>query len=154
VGYFPPLATRIRRAAGQRDTDAEGGTDRKYARDGDFTAHEFYEAFADGEAEAGAAVAASRGSVDLLERTEKEIERAGGDADTGICNQKFKPVVDASLLGGLDFEADFTLIGKFDRVADEIDEDLAQAGRVTAETGRGLGGDEGGEVDLVAKRGG
>ena len=88
--------------------------------DGDVAAHFAGDAAADGEAEAGAFVEGLAGDLD--EGFENGFEMFGGDADAGVGDAEAEDSGRAS--GG---EADGTGLGELDGVAEEIEEDLAEA---------------------------
>ena len=52
----------------------------------DLAAHQFGQALADGQAQAGAAIAACGGGVGLLEALEQAIDLLGGQANTGVAH--------------------------------------------------------------------
>jgi hypothetical protein len=145
---------------GAREGEPEAGALALLADDADGTAHEGDEAFGDGEAEAGTAELAPGGAVGLGEGLEEAGLGFGGDADAGIADGEADGEDGLWLLGGGwvgfgggsgewgDFEGDFALVGKLDGVAEEVDEDLAEAAGV-AEEGRGDAVvDEAGEFEV------
>ena len=93
------------------------------------------------------------GGVALLEGTKQKRQRLGRNPHAGVADQKLD-LVNTSLAGnGGDFEADLALVGEFDGVTDEVDEDLPDAGGVTEKRGGNVGADEGNEIDFVPLRG-
>ena len=109
------------------------------------------DAAADGEAEAGAALLAGVGGLDLLEAVEDGVELVGGDAAAFVDDLE-----EDGVGGGLGVDADGGGDGgELDGVGEEIGEDLEDAvGVAVEEEGFGIGGlgDGGGlerEVDGV-----
>ena len=113
-------------------------------------AHQFGQPFADDQAEAGAAVAPRGRAVHLLERLEKFFRGFLGDADAGVGDGEKK--VMALVIPGLDLNVDndFAPLGKFDRVSDQVDEDLPQAGGVADQIGGNFLRDEVGRFQMLA----
>ena len=68
------------------DGEDERGALAGDALDAHVATHESAEALADREAEAGAAVFAGGGGVDLREGFEEAVEAVGGDADAGVAD--------------------------------------------------------------------
>src|SRR5204863_7828182 len=112
------------------------------ALDPDFAAHQFGEALADGQAEAGAAVVASGGGVHLLEGLEEPVLFVHRDADSGVAHRKVQqPLLrvtkkigvglvarlksSGAAPGRSDLDGDLALVGEFNGVANEVDQDLA-----------------------------
>jgi len=133
---------------GHADADEEGGADARFAFDPDGAAHEGGEAAADGEAEAGAAVGAGDGGVDLEEVFEETRLFVRGDADAGVGDAEGE----RDLVGGggvhADIEADAAAVSEFDGVAEEVDEDLAKAGGVALDGAGNVGAEEVGEREV------
>jgi len=69
---------------GHLDGEGKGGAFSRLALHPHVSPHQDGHALADGEAEAGAPVAAGGGAVDLLERFEEAGKGLGGDADAGV----------------------------------------------------------------------
>src|SRR5207249_9174199 len=104
----------------------------------------------DRQAEAGAAELPGGGSVGLRERAEQTSPILPCDADAGV--RHFETHDDRPLLPLLQAGAqhDLSLFRELDRIADEVEEDLPQAARITAQ-GRGdLVVDQAGELELLA----
>ena len=93
-------------------------------------AHHLDQVPGDGQAEPGAAVAARRRHVGLLERREQPLDLVGGDADAGVADGEVRaPRVDR-LARHRDLDADLAALGELDAVAEQVQEHLAQAQRV------------------------
>src|SRR5262249_31212492 len=71
---------------GERDGEGEDAPDADLTLDPDLAAHHVHEAFADGEAEAGAALAPERRPVYLREGLVESGDVGGSDADTAVVN--------------------------------------------------------------------
>ena len=111
--------------------------------DADVAAEDGDEAMGDGESEAGAAVFAGGGGVDLAEGLEEPVLAFERDADAGVAHREAKPLGLVGRGGGETGRADENLavLGEFDGVGDEIDEDLANAEGVADEERRDVVGD-------------
>jgi len=109
-------------------------------------AHDLDETGGDGEAEAGAAVGAGGRGVGLREGLEDLDELLLRDADAGVGDGEAKG---GGFVAGLmvermihdDFEGDLAVPGELDGVADEVEENLAEAGGVADEDIGDVGGD-------------
>jgi hypothetical protein len=104
--------------------------------------------FRDGEAEAGSAEAPGGGGIDLGEGGEEFAEVFPGDTDTGIDDPEAECGLD--IIGGLEvhLDRDATLTGEFDGISSQVEEDLAEAARIAAESGGDFRGDEAGEFEV------
>ena len=96
----------------------------------DAAVHQFHQLLRDGQAQTRAAVLAGSGTVGLGETLEDEPELVLGDADAGIGDgeaETSRPVV-----FGIRLDPHFepALVGELDRVAEQVDEDLAQPVRI------------------------
>lgn len=159
-------AIRIRRAAhstqsfgrqGERDVLAGGAGGGKpelaalarCAADADLAAKQLGDLLADGQAQAAAAITARCRSVGLGEGIEDAVEKFGGDADSGVSHRKTQvpAVVDA-----LDVEHDRAVFGEFQCIADQVNEDLADPGRVAAQLVRKVGSDPGAQGQALVAR--
>lgn len=100
----------------------------------DLAAHQFDLMAADADAEAGAAELARGRGVGLAETLEQPIDGVGGDADAGVFDGEAPPGARVAWCHGLrrDAQPDLPARGEFDRVAQQIGQHLAQAGRVAA----------------------
>jgi hypothetical protein len=135
------------------DVKAEGGSASRAAFDFDVSVHELAKAFGDDEAEAGAAVATGGGGVELAESAEKAGKLVCGHAYAGIDDFAAEGKGSGVGDGGLAFvvwvagevDGDSAFFGEFEGVADEVDEDLAQAVLVAFENRRDGRGDVGKE---------
>ena len=131
----------------ERNGDLKGRAVTVFAFDPDVAAHELGELAADGEAEAGAAVLACGGGIDLREGLEELVDLVGGDADAGVADGKENKRFAGFGLGTGDGDADFALGGEADGVGEEIDEDLAHARDVAGVAERHIGRDGPEEID-------
>ena len=143
---------------GGEDREVEGGSLVDDALGPHGAAEHLGEALADREAEAGAAVLAGGRVVDLAKRLEQAVHAVGADADAGVGDRELQLVARGGVavalgeLAGADGDGDLAAGGELDGVADEVDEDLAQAGGVGDEPRRGARVDDRGEVEaLVAE---
>ena len=115
--------------------EPEGGAFAGGAGDADLAAHEFGELFADGQAQAGAAVFAGGGGIDLGEGLEEPADAVGGDSDAGVGNFE----ADEGGVGEIFFEGsgdgNMAGLGELDGVVHEVKEDLLEALGIAAEMG-------------------
>ncbi len=138
-------AGRVRRR--QRQGDPEGGAVPDPAVERDLAAHAFDDAARDGEPEPGAAVAAARAAVALLELVVDRRDALRRDAGAGVAHLDD----DAVRLGRHD-DADAADLGELDGVAGEVDQHLSEAVAVADDPARHAGGHEGGDLDALALR--
>jgi len=89
--------------------------------------HQFHQLFADREAEAGSAVLSSRRTVLLGERLKDRCTALRSDADARI--DDIEPEVDTQQLAASlpQHQSNLAFLGELDGIANEIDDDLAQA---------------------------
>ncbi len=118
--------------------EGEAGTFSLFRGDIELTAHEFGEAVGDRESEAGAAGPAGDVVFGLREGFKEALLIFGGDADTGVGDGEAGGEFGGTVGEEGEAEGDFALVSELDGVADEVDEDLAEAEFV--------GGDEEGVV--------
>src|SRR5262249_37712096 len=133
------------------DGHPEGAAEPRAALDADAAAHLLDDPLADREPEPGAAEAPRRAGVDLEELLEQHRDLGLGDADPRVLDLRAddrRVVVD--VLGG-DLDEDVALARELDRVADEVDEHLAEAARVADEPRGRAGGVAEGEVDALLR---
>src|SRR5690606_25520456 len=114
------------------------------ALDPDLAAEELDQAPGDREAEAGAAEAAGGRRVDLRKGPEEAIAAILRDPDPVVADGEAEAI---AALAELD--PDVALRGEFDRVADEVGEDLAEARRVGDAAGRAAGLEAIGEAEAL-----
>ena len=88
--------------------------------------HQFDQALADGQSQSCAAVSPSHRTVGLREGFENLLLLFDGHTDTSIPHGKMEEG-GACLQLADDVDGDFTLFGKLDGIADQIDQDLADA---------------------------
>ncbi len=98
------------------------------------------QAFADGQAQAGAAVLAGGGGVHLRERAEQAVQPVRGDADARVSYHKMQDIPRRAGVIGLRSpdalldlyrEHHFAFFSELQGVVEQVDEDLPQAGHVT-----------------------
>jgi len=129
--------------------EGEDGADAQLAAHGDRAVHGLGEAARDGEPEAGALYAAGELGVAAVERGEERGEMFGGDAAAGI---RYFDTEVAGLAGGA--QGDVAARGEFDGVAHEVEEGLAQALGVAAESAGQAGFDPVDVAEALALGGG
>ena len=146
---------------GRADGEEEGRPAADFTRDGDGTAHELHQPLADRQTQAGAPLGPGHGRVDLAEDFEKEVHLLMRNAHAGIAHgEAYFPHVVHFRRGLLhlrqgaagDLEADFAPVGELDRVADEIEENLAQALVITDETRGQILMDDVDEIEALLAR--
>ncbi|MNZ32527.1 hypothetical protein D3C78_498580 [compost metagenome] len=96
-------------------------------------AHAFGQGAGDGQAQAGAAVAPRGGGVGLFEGVEHVLQAVGSNADAGVLHRAGQPeqllTIQQLPAGG---DGDAAGFGELQRVADQVDQNLPQAGGVAA----------------------
>ena len=111
-------------------------------------AHALHQLVDDGEAEAGAAEQPGGGTVGLSEGVEDVAVLLLGDADAGVAHLDAHTVAVMGTDGAHQHLAPF---GELDRVADQVDQDLAQSGGVAGDEVGQPGVDQAGQLHpLVA----
>src|SRR5476649_1606039 len=133
VRFARHLRHQLRRhAVGQRQLEREGAADAGRADDVDGAAHQLDQLAADRQSQTGAAVAPRGGGVGLLEFLEQARDRIGGDADAGVADAEADQVIalPARPLQPLDAQGDVAALGELEGVADQVDQHLAQPGRI------------------------
>ena len=115
-------------------------------------AHQLDETLRDREPEPGTAVAARGRGVDLAEGREQPVHPVPGDADPRVPNGELEPV--RARPGGLgrDVDDDLALLGELDRVREQVEQHLPQAGRVPDDSCRHALVDEAAQLDLLLPR--
>ena len=116
----------------QRAFEPEGRTLAGFGVDADLAAHQVDDAFADGQAQAGAAVQAGGGSIGLGEGVEQALLLGVADADAGVAHLEAQLVLGGGFAQTAHVELDATALGELDRVADQVGQHLAQPDRVAA----------------------
>ena len=105
-------------------------------------AHEFDETAGDGEAEAGAAEASGGGAIGLDEFFKDPLLHGGGEAGAGVGDRDLEGGLAAGCVIG-DGDTNLALIGEFNGVAEEVDEDLMEAEGIAKDPGGDVGADGG-----------
>ncbi len=100
----------------------------------DPAAHQFHQALADRQSEAGPAVPARGGRIGLGEAGENHLDLVGRHADAGVGDAKAERTVGISRHA----HSDAAAFSKFKRVADQIQKHLPQSAGVAAEPRRHL----------------
>lgn len=120
----------------QGEGDAEGGAAAEFAMDGDGATEGIHEAANDGQAQAATAEAAGGGGIGLDEGVKEAGDFAGFDAEAGVVDGEGDLVFVA--LGG-DAEVDVAGFGELDGVAEDVEQELAEALGVTEDRGGDIG---------------
>lgn len=81
----------------------------------------------DGQAQAGTAVTAGVGRVELPEGLEQLRQVVGGNADAAVVNLEVQPVVLGGVRGQPHAQPDLAVVGELDRVGQQVQQHLAQA---------------------------
>ncbi|MNV31160.1 hypothetical protein D3C71_1224590 [compost metagenome] len=107
----------------------------------DVAAHRLDEAFGDGRTKAGAFVPAGHADISLLEGFEQTRAHFRRDADAGIEDVKAQahPAIGFGIEHG-HADLDTAMVGELDRVAGDVEQDLAQVTQIAAQQRRhGIG---------------
>ncbi len=114
------VARSERRAAIERQPQREHAALAHFACNGDAAAQQAREFTRNRQAEAAAAVLATRRSIGLLERFENHLELVGGNADAGIAHVDTQHVV----VRRRDRQRDLAMRRELDRIRQQIAQDL------------------------------
>ena len=142
------LVVCIEAVTSKGSTKPHGRAAALFAGHRDGAAEQFHEVAGNGETEARATEAAADRAVGLRERFEQPLDCFFVDADAGVGDFKSDCNLAVHVFCGGHADDDFTSIGELDRVADEIDQHLAQAHGIAFDTNGCLGRDD--EADLEA----
>ena len=113
-------------ALAQSEGKPEGAARFGLAFHPDFSAHQLRQPLADRQAQTRAAVLAGHRAVRLLESGEQPLLIQGGYADAGVLYFAAQQHAMRAFLQHADTQGDATLGGELDRVAGEVEHDLAQ----------------------------
>ena len=116
-----------------QDRKTEGGAAVLFAFELDPPAHVFHQLFADGKAQSGTTITPGDRAVGLAERLEKLWLLLTRNADAGIAHDKKHLEATCGLGTTQDFEVHAAVAGELHRVAQQVDQHLAQAGFVLLE---------------------
>ena len=119
-----PLGDRHSRPL-EHQGEVEGAAAIELAVEPDAPAHPLDQPATDGETKPGPAESARRRGVRLSEGVEDEPALVGRDPDARVLHGHAQGYVLGGHGLGVDANGDFALLGELDRVADQIDEDLA-----------------------------
>ena len=118
---------------GVGEAEAEGSAAPGLAFHPDMAALLFDQLFGDGQAEAGAAVGFFTVGIGLLETLEDVRQLIGRNADAGVAHREFEGGLSLVFLHQMHPYADRTFRGELDGVADQVHQDLVEAGGVANE---------------------
>src|SRR3954471_18242095 len=104
----------------------------------DFAIHHLDQAFGNGEAEPGTAVLSRGRCVGLRKRLKQPSTLLGCHAYPSVTDREFELHAICELLLYAGSYEHLAALGEFDRVADQVDEDLAEAHGITYQVGRDL----------------
>ncbi len=123
-------------ANSQRHFEMKGAAATRFALHPNRPSHESYQASRDGESQAGAAILAGGRAVRLAERFKDHLLFFRRNANPGIGHAEVKIGPAGAFGARLHMQGDLAAGGKFQSIAQQIDENLPQAGRVA---GQGVG---------------
>ena len=123
----PPVT---RRGTPQLDGELERGTMSWPTCDSDLPSHELHELFHDRQSKPRAAELPCGGSVGLRERGEQPCQRLGGDADAGVGDRAFHRQCSGVLRQEMEPHGDLAAVGEFHSIAHQIQQHLAEPGRI------------------------
>ncbi len=104
-----------------------------HAFDADLAAHHFDDALGDRQAQTSAAELSRGRGIDLGERLEEPGHSFFGDADAAVADAKPENGMGIGPVFQFGIDDDFAALGEFQGVADEVKDDLAQAGGIAAD---------------------
>ena len=131
---------------GEPRGEVKGAPPAHAAFDPDPPAHALHQPGGDGQAQSRAAVLAPGGIVGLLEHLEDHAQLVLGDADSGVGDGEVEHGFVFRLRLGGHVEDHFALLGELEGVADEVDDDLAQAAGIAGQALRYVGVDMTGQL--------
>ena len=139
-------------AVGDREIqgEAHAGALAEPALQGDLAAHRLHQALADRQPQAGAAVVAVGGVLDLEEGLEHLGGLVGRDADAGVADREAEPGLALGGGRGGDADGDRALVGELDGVADDVEEELVELAPVADHPPRHRGRHVADEGDTLA----
>src|ERR1700680_3347534 len=111
------------------NSDGEARSTTEFAFDGDIAAHHATEILAERETKAGPAIFAGGRRLGLIEVLEELLQIVRAYSNAGVADRDSDPVFRIALLTG-DLKGHPSILGEFSRVAQKIQDRLAQAGRV------------------------
>ena len=118
------------------------------ALDRDRPAHQLDEALRDGEAEAGPAEPARRRRVDLAERREQPVHPVRWDPDPGVAHRRARAGRSRIRVGSASTRTTTSpAVGELDRVREQVQQHLAEAGLVAEDPGGRVLVDQTAELD-------
>src|SRR5438067_1016968 len=146
---------RLRRPAlsGEAGGEAEGGAAARLAGQPDRAVHHFAELLRNAEPEPGAAIPPCRRTVGLGEGVENVPLFFHRNADAGVTDFEGKQNRRSISVDRIDANANRTLFGELDRVADQIGQDLPQPRRIADQRGRQSGRQETSQLQRFTKSG-
>ena len=129
---------QIKETAGRRIDERAGGQSKacregecaaapRFARQVDLSAHQFDQAFADRQAQPGAAEAPGDAGVGLDEGLEEARGLFLADTDAGVAHRNAQQHFGLALFDAIDADGDVARFGELDRVGDQVADDLAEA---------------------------
>jgi len=113
--------------------EPEGAADIRLAGDADIAAHQMYQPLADGESQASSAVLAGHRAIRLFEGVEQPLLLRGRHADAAVLNLETHHHALLMVGDATHPQVNGAGGGKLDRVADQIEQDLAETQRVAAQ---------------------
>src|SRR5690606_12527409 len=142
---------RFMRHFRQRQFQPEGTAVAGFAVDTDNAAHQVGEVATDFQAEAGAAELAIGGRAGLGEGFEYLRVMFGVDADAAVLHRKMQAQRMRSRYA-FDAQRNFPAFGEFFGVAEQVHQNLSNAGRVALDKGGDVVGDGGGKGDAAIEQ--
>src|SRR5690606_5319892 len=118
----------------------------------DFTAHAFHQSFADHQAEAGAPVLPRTGSIYLGKGIKQTVFLAAGQADTFVADSDLDIRLCLLAIEQHNINDDVAFVTEFNRVADQVGDDLFEPERVAQQVGRDRGINVGNDLQVFLVR--
>jgi hypothetical protein len=131
--------------------EPKGGTFARFAFDPDFTLHEGYQLPGNGKAQAGAAVLAARGTIGLAKSSKEASLGFERNTDAAVLHLKsnFRMRLVFTPFGNPN--DNLTFVCKFQGVADQVGQDLAQPPRIPAQSGWDVRLDCAGQLNVFSE---
>ena len=115
----------------------------------DPAAHRLRDLFGDRQPQPGSTVLSGGGGIRLREGLEQPVDAVGGDPDAGVDHLELQRLAGFFVLHRADADQHLARFRELDGVVCEVDENLAQTGRVALHMGGYAGADQDGQLQAL-----
>ena len=123
----------------QRDRQADESAQPRGTLQPDLATHQGGQGLADTQAQAGTTITAGGGALCLFKGIEDPAKRLWAHTDAAVAHTEAQLLLPLPLRQQLHRDLDKAPLGKFDGIADKVEEDLAQTQRITTNPSRHTG---------------